>query len=201
MTASGAPRPGCSTPLEPAALMDYWLGVLSPSEEEAVETHLLACDACGDWLRRAIALSEGLRGLSRSGVLRVIVNDGLVRQAVAAGFRVREYSASPGDVVQCTVSADDDFLVARLGADLRGASRVDLSFSMPGRGEIERLADVPIDAVAGSVVYSESIAFAKASPDNTMMMRLLAVDGDGAERLLGEYTFHHTRTIPGAPGW
>jgi hypothetical protein len=123
-----------------------------------------------------------------------------VRQAVAAGFRVREYTAAPGDVVQCTVAADDHFLVARLAADLRDASRVDLSFSMPGRGEVERLADVPIDAVAGRVVFSESIAFAKASPDNTMMMRLLAVDDDGAERLLGEYTFHHTRTIPSAPG-
>ena len=34
-----------------------------------------------------------------------------------------------------------------------------------------------------------------------MIARLLAVDADGAERLLGEYTFHHTRTIPGPAGW
>jgi hypothetical protein len=34
-----------------------------------------------------------------------------------------------------------------------------------------------------------------------MIARLLAVGERGDERLLGEFTFHHTRTIPGAPGW
>ena len=42
---------------------------------------------------------------------------------------------------------------------------------------------------------------AKASPTTTMIARFLAVDDAGGERLLGEYTFHHTRTIPGPPGW
>ena len=32
-------------------------------------------------------------------------------------------------------------------------------------------------------------------------LQLLAVDDAGDERVLGEYTFHHTRTIPGPPGW
>jgi hypothetical protein len=32
----------------------------------------------------------------------------------------------------------------------------------------------------------------------TMIARLVAVDDEGDERLLGEYTFHHTRRIPGA---
>jgi aryl-alcohol dehydrogenase-like predicted oxidoreductase len=31
--------------------------------------------------------------------------------------------------------------------------------------------------------------------------RLLVVDENGGERVLGEYTFNHTRTIPGPPGW
>jgi RNA polymerase sigma-70 factor (ECF subfamily) len=31
-------------------------------------------------------------------------------------------------------------------------------------------------------------------------IRLLSVEA-GGERVLGEYTFHHTRTIPGPPGW
>jgi len=53
----------------------------------------------------------------------------------------------------------------------------------------------------GTVLYQESIAFAQASPDNSMIMRLLTVDADGGERLLGEYAFHHTRTIPGPAGW
>jgi hypothetical protein len=31
--------------------------------------------------------------------------------------------------------------------------------------------------------------------------RLLAVDDAGTERLLGEFTFRHTRTLPGPGAW
>ena len=51
------------------------------------------------------------------------------------------------------------------------------------------------------MLVQQSITVAKASPSDTMIARLMAVDEAGAERLLGEYTFHHTRTIPGPPGW
>jgi hypothetical protein len=34
-----------------------------------------------------------------------------------------------------------------------------------------------------------------------MIAKLLAVEEHGGERVLGEYTFNHTRTIPGPPGW
>jgi hypothetical protein len=30
---------------------------------------------------------------------------------------------------------------------------------------------------------------------------LFAIDDEGMERLLGEYTFNHTRTIPGPAAW
>lgn len=67
--------------------------------------------------------------------------------------------------------------------------------------EHQRLADIPIRSDARSVVFQQSITWAKASPSATMVARLLAVDDKGDERLLGEYTFHHERTIPGPPGW
>ena len=76
MTGPHADDPtGCATPLESALLMDYWLGALPPADEEAVEAHLMSCDACGDRLRRVIALSDGLRALARSGSLQVVVSD------------------------------------------------------------------------------------------------------------------------------
>ena len=53
----------------------------------------------------------------------------------------------------------------------------------------------------GRVILHESAVFGKTSPSMTMVVRLLAVGADGVERLLGEYTFQHTRTIPGPPGW
>ena len=192
---------GCPTPIEPAVLMDYWLGALPAAAEDAVEEHLMACDTCGGNLRGQIALAEGLRTLAQSGSLQVIVNDQFVAHARETGRVVREYAPPQGESIQCTVAADDDFLVARLALDLRTASRVDLSWCDLRGVELGRMADVPIDAGSGQVICQQSITWAKASPTSSMMARLLAVDDAGAERLLGEYTFHHTRTIPGPPGW
>jgi hypothetical protein len=201
MTTNGRSRVDCSNPIDAAVLMDYWLGTLSSSAEETVEEHLLACDTCGDRLSEVIALSEGLRALARSGSLQVVISDRFVKHAAEMGQRVRQYAPSPGESVQCTVAADDDFLVARLAADLSGAPRVDLSWC-DGQGvEQARMVDIPVRSDSGSVICQQSITFAKASPSSTLVARLLAVDTEGAERLLGEYAFHHTRTIPGPPGW
>lgn len=191
----------CSSPIEADVLMDYWLAALSAAAEEAVEVHLLACDECGDRLREAIALAEGLRELARSGSLQVVVSDQFVEHAAETGLRVREYAPPRGDSVMCTVAPDDDLLVARLAADLSSASRVDLSWCDPRGVEQSRMADIPIRADAGGVICQQSITWAKASPTASMVARLVAVDEQGDERLLGEYTFHHTRTIPGPPGW
>jgi hypothetical protein len=55
----------CSSPLDAAVLADYWIAALAGPEEEAVEEHLLGCDACGARLREVIVLAEGVRGLAR----------------------------------------------------------------------------------------------------------------------------------------
>jgi anti-sigma factor RsiW len=171
------------------------------AEEEPVESHLLACDRCGDLLRETIALSDALRALAQSGSLRVVVTDQLVERARQVGRRVREYAFGPGQAVPCTIAVDDDLLVAHLAADLSGATRIDLSLCDAQGVERQRMTDIPFRSEAAGVIYQESITFAKASPSTTMIARLLAIDTGGAERLVGEYTFHHTRTIPGPPGW
>jgi hypothetical protein len=181
--------------------MDYWLALLPSTAEESVEEHLLTCDACGDRLRETIALAESLRALARSGSLQVIVSNRFVTHAAESGLRVREYATAPGESVQCTVAADDDLLVARLALELTAAARVDLRWCDPKGVEHQRLTDIPIGAGADSVIVQQSIDWAKASPTATMFARLVAVDEDGQERLLGEYGFQHTRTIPGPPGW
>jgi hypothetical protein len=181
--------------------MDYWLAALSSAAEEGVELHLMTCDRCGDRLREVVALADGLGALARSGSLQVVISDQFVKHAADRGLRVREYAPRRGEGVPCTVAADDDLLVARLAVDLTTASRVDLSWRDPRGIEHQRMADIPIRADAGAVICQQSITWAKASPSATMIARLLAVDDKGEERLLGEYTFHHTRTIPGPPGW
>ena len=202
MTApDGGGRVECVSPIEADVLMDYWLGDLPSADEDAVEQHLMTCDACGDRLRGVIALADGLRALARSGSLHVVISDRFARRAAETGLRVREYSPSPGESIQCTVAADDDLLVARLAADLTAAERVDLSWCDLRGAEQQRMADIPIYAATGVVVLQQSITWAKASPTSSMIARLLAVDDKGTERVVGEYTFHHTRTIPGPPGW
>jgi hypothetical protein len=182
-----------------ARLADYWTAVLPAPEEEAVETHLLGCDWCGTRLRQVMALAEALRTIAREGRLRMVVSETFLRQAAEDGVRIRQYAAPAGGSFACTVTAEDDILVGRLAAEVSGAGRVDLSICNERGVEQARLPDIPVHAGVGDVIYQESIGFLKAAPSLTMVARLLAVDEGGGERLLGEYTFNHTRTLPG-PG-
>jgi hypothetical protein len=191
----------CSNPIDAAVLADYWLSVLADSEEEAVELHLLDCDQCGTWLREVIALAEGIRKIAREGSLRMVVSDTFLQRAAAEGSRVREYAPPPGGAVECTVTAEDDILIGRLAANLSGANRVDLCICDERGVEQLRLPDIPIQSGASNVVYQESITFAKAMPTSKMIARLVAFDEAGGERLLGEYTFRHTRSLPGPGAW
>jgi anti-sigma factor RsiW len=201
MTRKDEARASCHTPLDPAVLADYWLALLPATEEEAVETHLFDCDACGDRLRGIIDIAEALRALARSGALRVILPENFIRHAAETGRRVRQYDFLPGQTVPCTISADDDLLVARFAVDVSGAERVDVSFRDSAGVERGRMNDIPVRSDARHVIFQESATFAKAAPSSSMVARLLAVGADGGERLLGEYFFQHTRTIPGPPGW
>jgi len=197
LATNGRP-PSCSNPIDGASLADYWLAALPSQDEEVVEEHLLSCDACGERLREVIALAQGVRALAREGSLRMVVSDAFVRRASEKGLRVREYAPPSGGGVQCTVTAEDDILLARLAADLTGAKRVDLCLCDAAGAEQFRMPDIPVDSDAGSVVYQESILAAKAMPTTKIIARLVTFDDSGAERLLGEYTFNHTRSLPGA---
>ncbi len=191
----------CSNPIDDAILADYWLAALPEAEEAAVDEHLLECDRCGARLREVAALAEGVRNLAREGSLRMIVSDAFLQRVAEEGLRVREYAPPPGGSVQCTVSAEDDILIGRLAANLRGAKRVDLAICDERGAEQLRLRDIPVRSEAVSVAYQESITFAKAMPTSTMIARLVTVDEAGGEHLLGEYTFNHTRSLPGPAAW
>jgi anaerobic C4-dicarboxylate transporter len=58
--------------------------------------------------------------------------------------------------------------------------------------------DIPFHSAADSVAFQQPIVYAKAAPSETMIARLFSFDETGTEHLLGEYTFNHTRTIPGS---
>jgi hypothetical protein len=189
----------CSDPIDVAVLTDYWLAALTGAEEEVAEEHLFTCDECGARLREVIALAEGVRQIAREGLLRMVVSDSFLKCAAEEGLRIREYSPPAGGSVQCTVTAEDDLLIGRLVANLSGAKRIDLCVCDERGVEQLRLPDIPVHSGASSVVYQESITYAKAMPSSTMIARLVTFDEAGHECLLGEYTFNHTRSLPG-PG-
>ena len=190
----------CPQPIDPAILADYWAGLLPEQEEHALEEHLLGCDHCSGRLRELIALIDGIRRLADAGSLRLVVTDAFVRRLAERGRRIRQYAPAAGSSVACTVGPDDDFLISRLAADLRDSPRVDLSLC-DGRGvEQLRMRDIPARPDAGGVILQESISFARALPSTTLIARLVAVGETGEDRLLGEYTFNHTRTLPGPGG-
>jgi hypothetical protein len=191
----------CANPIDAAVLADYWLGILPGDEEEAAELHLLSCDSCGARLREVMALAQDVRNLAREGSLLMIVSDAFLKRLTQEGLRVREYAPQPGGSIACTVTAEDDFLVGRMTADLSRAKRVDLYICDERRTERLRLADIPFNSSAGSVTFQQPITYAKAAPSETMVARLVAFDDAGSERLLGEYTFNHTRTLPGPGAW
>ena len=191
----------CPNPMDAAILADYWLGALAGREEEVVEEHLLGCDQCGARLREVIALAEGVRKLARGGSLRMVVSDAFLKRAAEEGLRIREYAPPSGGSVQCTVTAEDDILIGRFTANLNAAKRVDLSFCDARGIEQIRLTDIPFNAAARSVVFQQPITYAKAATSETLIARLVAFDDSGHEHLLGEYTFNHTRTLPGPGAW
>ena len=191
----------CSKPMDAAVLGDYWLAALANSEEEAVELHLFECDWCGARLREVITLAEGVRKLAREGSLRMVVSDSFLKRVAEEGLRIREYTPPAGGGIQCTVTAEDNFLIARFAANLSEAKRVDLCICDELGVEQLRLPDIPVQSGATNVVYLESITLAKAMPTSKMIARLVTVDEAGDERLLGEYTFHHTRSLPGPGSW
>lgn len=178
----------CANPIDEGVLADYWLAALPPVEEESVEEHLMLCTSCGNRLREIMAIADGIRRMARTGSVLVVVSEAFLERAAREGLRVRQYAPPRGGSVNCTVTADDDLLVAKLAADLSKAARVDLLYTHPG-GTI-RFPDIPVNSASGEVILSVAMAQMRAAPAHVAVVKLVAVEESG-ERVLGEYTFNH----------
>ncbi len=183
--------PSCADALDLPVLLDYWLGELAPDAEERVEEHLLGCAACADRLGELVALTGGVYSLANRGVVRAVVTGAFLQHLVDNGLTVREYRLAPGGRVECTVTPSDDFVAARLAADLRGARRIDLVRCDADGREQMRLQDIPVSPSEQEVVLLERIDRIRALPACVRRVKLVAQGAEG-ERLLAEYTFVHT---------
>ena len=189
-------RPSCASPIPVATLLEHWLGELDEAREGALDEHLLGCGHCSANLQRLVDIAGEVRAAVRAGAVYTVVTDAFVKRLAAQGLRLREYRAPHNGGVYCTVGPDDDLLITRLDAPLAGVERLDVE-RLGGDGAVlERLHDVPFDAAAGEVVLTPRMEYVRALPASTVRYRLLAVAPSG-ERLVGEYTFHHTPYRPG----
>jgi hypothetical protein len=180
----------CREPLPDETLLDWWSGELEPAEARRVERHLLACGSCSGRAGSLAAVADGVRALVREGRLAAVVSPVVVERLRREGRRIREYRVAPGGGVQCTVGPDDDVVLARLGADFAGVTRVDL-VRRSGDAPEERYDDLPFDAAAPELIFAPPTDVLRAMPAVVERMRLVAVE-PGGERLLGEYVFDHT---------
>jgi len=180
----------CPTPVTDEALLAWWAGELAAPEQDQLEDHLLSCDECTRRGQALAAVAEGVRGLVRTGELPTVMLPAVVERLRGEGRRLREYRVRPGGGVQCTVSPDDDVVLARLTADLGGVSRLDLVIRVDD-GPEQRLPELAFDPDGDELVFAPSADTLRAMPAHVQRLRLLAVDQQG-ERVLGEYTFHHT---------
>jgi hypothetical protein len=174
-----------------ATLVDYWFGDLEPAREEAFEEHLFGCERCTGRLEELVQLGTGIRSAFRGGALHAVISHALLEAMRQERLRLREYRLAPGSSVNCTIAAEDDFVVSILQARLAGVQRVDL-VSIGEHGALDgRFEDIPFDAATGEVLVCPAPAALKKRPAYTHRMQLIAVDAT-AERTLGEYTFVHT---------
>jgi Putative zinc-finger len=184
----------CKDPIAFESLAAYWLGELPVAEGEKLEEHLFACAHCAGRLEWLAALSAGVRAAVRAGALGLVVSAPFVEAMKRAGMRLREYRLGPGGSVNCTIRADEDAVVSRIGAPLAGVRRIDMLQRVEVGGVEQpevRLEDVPFDPRSGEVLFIPPPAALKKMPAHRFRVRLVSV-GEAGEAQVGEYTFAHS---------
>jgi anti-sigma factor RsiW len=178
------------------ALLDYWLGDADAAATDAVDEHLMRCDACGEALDGLIALGDCVREALRDGALAVVTGRAFVDRLAARGLRVREYRVPRNGSVNCAVAPEDELLVSRLEVPLQGVQRLDALMQDSTAPDVQhRLHDIAFDPQAGEVFHLPKLAELRRLPAHTAQVTLLAVE-PGGTREVGRYTFHH-RPWPG----
>jgi hypothetical protein len=159
------------------------LGELAADDDAEIEGHVLSCSSCAAAYAGLLRLGPALAALVRGGHCYMAVTPLLVERLERERLVTRRYRLAPGEVVPCTVGADDLYSLTTLEADLSDFERVDLL-----RGDA-RVPDVPFEPTC---VRTLSPADAlRRLPTMRLPLRLVAVTADG-DRPIAEYTLSHT---------
>ncbi len=180
----------CATPIADETMVDYWSGGLTVQQAEAIEEHVFSCAACAARLEGVAAMAEGITSLARQGRFSGIISRGTLNRLQRDGVRVRVYSLSPGDVVPCTVFADDDLVVTSLRGDFAGVDALTISViaSAPLSGMV--LEDVPVAATEGELLWAAPGSLIRQMPTSRVTLTVTA--GRASGPTISEYFLDHT---------
>lgn len=184
----------CRIDFPTATLVGYWLGELDGPAEAQFEEHLFACAQCSKRLGSIVQLGKEVRSATRGGNLHAVITTPFIKRLQETGIRVREYRLQPGGSVMCTVTPQDDLVVAHLHAPLRDVQRLDLVFHDLTAGTSQRMNDVAFHPTADEVVLASNVTQLRQLDFATQRVELFAVEKAG-ERVIGEYTFNHSTTL------
>jgi hypothetical protein len=174
----------------PQELTEYWLGELDEAHEQRLDEHLFACAACSARLQALVELGAAVRREFLGGWLYLVLPEAFIRRIKEAGFGVREYALAAGGSVACTVTPEDDFVVAYLHAPLHGVRRLDVLIDDQTSGK-HRANDVAFESSAEQLVAVTSTAFLRTLKQSRQRVQLVAVEG-ATERVIADYTFNHS---------
>ena len=150
-------EPACSIDFPTVTLVGYWLGELDGPVEAQFEEHFFACAQCSERLRSIAQLGKEVRSATRDGNLHAVITAPFITRLQETGVRVREYRLQPGGSVMCTVTPQDDLVVAHLHAPLRHVQRLDLVLRDITAGTSQRMNDVAFDPNADEVVLVPNV--------------------------------------------
>jgi hypothetical protein len=181
----------CKAPLEGRELLGYWLGELDATRDAEIDEHLFACCTCGAAVSKLAALGDAVRALIAGGGASAVMPPGFVDRLKAAGLRVHEYRLEPQNSVACTITPQDDLVVAHLEVPLAGVQRLDVLIHEVEADLKFRLTDVGFNKASREIVLVPKASDLRGRGPSTQRVALVAVSG-GEERMLGEYVFNHT---------
>ncbi|BDG05702.1 zf-HC2 domain-containing protein [Anaeromyxobacter oryzae] len=182
-------------------LADWWAGDLAPSRADALEEHLLDCDACSRRAERVGDLARAVAALARSGAVAGPATSGLVSRLERDGVRVHRYRIGPGQVVPCSAWPEDQVMAAVLDVSAligEPGSRFDL-LARFGDEPVLRAEDVPLDRTTGTLTWLTPAAVERSRPVTQVSFQVVRVSGHG-ESIAGEYALaHEPWTGPASP--
>lgn len=183
-------------PLE--ELLAYWVGELSEEREAAVEELLFADEETRRRLEVVAKLGASLKELVQRGAVTTSLTVDAVERLEREGLKVRTYHMEPGQVVPCTIAAED-FVAIRIHADFEDLAEVDYDMESHLEGEpprIERFVGLPVDRRAQELVLVYSGDLIRSLPRATFVYRVSS-ETEAGSRSLGEFILDHTPPVAG----